>query len=113
MNQFAIGFTPRAGVADLDFANAIENGRPELSQDDNGLISDDRLVQHFPYDCKFHQRASAAFAGDKAVGDAHKLKQSLLPGGHANFRVDPRVGLAPEEFRSDAVGFASGFFGAT
>src|SRR5882724_1105916 len=99
-------------MAEFDFADAVEDRGPEIAENGEGLARQHGFVEHFPNDGELYERAGAAFTSYEPVGQADQLEETLLPSFHADFDVDPSIGLGFEEIRGDAVGFAAGFFGA-
>src|SRR5262249_38767158 len=100
-------------MRELDFADTIDDGSPEISQYREGFAGHHRFIEHFPNHREFDQSAGAAFAGHEAVGETDQLKQTILPGADADFDVHPGIGLGGKEIRGDAVGFAASLLGAT
>ena len=91
MDQAAVRFAPRSVVREFDFANALDDRLPEISEDGERLRLEHRFVQHFPNDGEFDERAGSAFARHEAVGEANQFEQAVLPGVDADFDVDPFV----------------------
>src|SRR5215470_8125980 len=110
VNQPAVALAPRRAVGELDFADAGDDGSPEVSEDCEGFAGHDRFVEHFPDDGELDKRTSPAFAGDEAMAEADQLKQTVLPGGNADFDVHPGISFAREKLCSNSVGLAATFF---
>ena len=91
VHQRIARLAPARRVAALDFAHAIQNRLPEIAEHDERALLHRFLVQHFPNDGEFHERARAALACDVAVAEAHEFKQALLPGRHARFFLHPAI----------------------
>jgi hypothetical protein len=91
MHQRIARLAPSGRVPALDFAHAVQDRLPEIAQHDERALFHRFLVEHFPDDGEFHERASAAFASDVAVAEAHEFKQALLPGGYASFFFHPTI----------------------
>ena len=66
VDQALDGFAPRGFVAGFDFAHALDDGLPEVSDDGEGPGRHDALVEHFPDDGEFDESPRAAGAGDVA-----------------------------------------------
>ncbi len=93
MNQPALRFTPWPNLGKLDFAHSFDDGLPEITERGKRFDGDDRFVQHLPDDRQLHECAGAALARHKSVGEADQLKEAVLPGGDADFDIDPRSSL--------------------
>src|SRR5437660_1802776 len=113
IHQPPVRLAPRRGVSQFHFPHAIQNRLPEVSEHRERFLRHHRLVQHFPNDCKLHERAGPAFARDKSIRAPDELKEPLFPGLHAHFEVNPRIQLCIlEKIRGHAVRFSSGFLRA-
>src|ERR1051326_1625041 len=112
VNQAARALAPGSVVAEFDFAHALDDGSPEISEDNERLAGHDGFVEHFPNHGQLNERAGTALAGDEAVTEADQLEEAILPGVYAHFDVDPSIGFGRKKFRGDAVSFATGIFRA-
>jgi len=119
VDEAGVCFAPGRGVdfggrerGGFDFADAVEDGLPEVAEDDEGSCGHDALVEHLPDDGQLDERAGAAFAGDVGVAAADELEETVLPGFDADFFVHPGIGAAAEECSSDGEDFGAGLFSA-
>src|SRR5258708_4611980 len=112
VDQPLLRLAPTRVMAKLHFANAFNNGRPEISQHRQRLPRHHRLVEHLPNHGKLHQRPGSAFASHESVRHSDQFKQAILPSRHAHFHVDPRIGACAEKLRGHSVSFASAFLRA-
>jgi len=118
VDEAGVGFAPGRGVdfggrerGGFDFADAVEDGLPEVAEDDEWFCGHDALVEHFPDDGKLDQRAGAAFAGDVGVAAADEFKETVLPCLHTDFLAYPGIGATAEEGSGDSEDVAAGFAG--
>ena len=101
VNEALGGFAPLGGVADFDFADAFDDGLPEVAEGHEGLVAHHAFVDHFPNDREFDECPGAAGARDVAGADAHELEEALLPRGDAHFFIHPAIRARAEEFSGD------------
>src|SRR5256885_12854146 len=99
MHDPAISFTPRRSVPQLDLAHALEYRNPKVAEYREWLSGHHRLVQHFPDDRQLDVRSCPTLASHESMRDADQFKQAVLPGGHANFFINPRICSSGEKLR--------------
>src|ERR1700751_3286646 len=112
MNQPAMRFTPWGIMRKLDFAHALDDVLPEITERGKGFCGDDGFVEHLPDDRQLDECTGAALARDKTVGEADQFKEAVLPGGDADFDIDPGIYLGGEKVGGHAVDLPTGFFRA-
>jgi len=112
VNEAVGGFAPFGGVADFDFADALDDGLPEIAESDEGLVAHHALVDHFPDDGEFNESAGAAGARDVSRAAANELKEALLPSGDAGFLIHPAIRARAEKFSGDGERPPARFFRA-
>src|SRR5258708_13328173 len=78
-------------MAKFHFANAFNNGRPEISQHRQRFPCHDRLVEHLPNHGKLHERPSPAFTGHESMRHSNQFKQAILPSRHPPFHSNPPI----------------------
>src|SRR5271156_435475 len=112
MNQPAMCFTPGRIMCKLDFAHALDDGLPEITQRSKGFCRDDGFVEHLPDDRQLDECTGAALARNKTIGEADQFKEAVLPSGDADFDIDPGIYVGGEKIRGHAIDLPTGFLRA-
>src|SRR2546425_4856249 len=107
-----VRFAPRRGMAQLDFADALNDRPPEVAEHDEWARLHHAFVKLFPPHGQLDERPGPALAGDVAVAASHQFEEPRLPRVHANFLVDPTVRARLEKFRGDGERAPAGVLGA-
>ena len=106
--DWVVAFDPARVVGNFYLAHTLNHWSPEIAERNDRLPFHDSLVDHFPDDGKFDERARSSAASHICVAATDQFEEPLLPRVDGNFFVHPLIRTRAKEFRGDSQRFASG-----